>query len=118
MTRDDLIRNPRKGGEVIRINALSFAKLMRCIMDGPSTISDAQEETGMHYVTTRRYLKALHRERVIHVCGWEPDVRGRPVIIVYALGDKPDVARKRLSHTQRQQAYRNRKKLRLLELRG
>lgn len=99
---------------MIRINALSFAKLVRCLTDGPSRIQDVADETGLHYVTARRYLKALHREHVIHISGWENDSRGRANQVVYAMGDKADAKRPRLSDAERQVRYRNKKRLKPL----
>ncbi len=96
---------------MVKVNAMSFAKMMRCLLDGPSTIRDVMHETGLHYVTVREYLAALHREEVIHICAWDRDSRNVPTIKVYALGEKTDAARPRQTAGERQARYRNRKRL-------
>lgn len=100
-----------KGGAVVKVNALSFAKMLRCLTDGPSTIRDVMHETGLHYVTTRDYLTALHKEGVIHICAWDRDSRNGPTIKVYALGEKTDAKRPKQTDGERQARYRNRKRL-------
>ena len=96
---------------MIRVNALSFAKMLRCLTDGPSTIREVCDETGLHYVTTREYLAALHKEKVIYIAAWDRDAHGRSCIKVYGLGEKADAKRPRLSDRERQVNYRNRKRL-------
>ena len=70
---------------MIRINALTLAKILRMLWDGPQTIGDMIEETGMHDCTIRNHLKALRRENLVYVCGWRMDSRGVPQVAVYRL---------------------------------
>jgi predicted ArsR family transcriptional regulator len=99
---------------VIRINALSFAKLVRCVVDDPATADEAAEETGLHPKTASRYLRALHRERLIHVCQWEKDALGRDRIPVYAFGSKRDRPKAKRTAAERHRAYRAQLKLRAM----
>ncbi len=83
----------RKGQKLIKITALSFAKLMKCLLDGPVTYYDMAEETGLHRLTCSRYCAALKKEGVVYVAEWMEDRGGRRTLKGYKIGNKPDAAR-------------------------
>lgn len=76
------------------INRLSVAKMMRCLLDGPSSVFDLMEESGLCYSTAQRFVHALRHQRVIHVVRWDRDTRGRLTRACYSFGDKADAPRK------------------------
>lgn len=49
---------------------ISFAVMMRELMDGELTRAQLAEKTGLHLETVCRYIHWLHRKRVIHIVDW------------------------------------------------
>lgn len=90
----------------MRINAASFAELMKLLADGAYTLQELATETGLHYKTVCEYVAAMHRRRVVRVTGYAPDVRGRFICPVYQLGAGCDARRTPLTPAQRQAARR------------
>lgn len=90
-----------------RINAISAAKLMRALIDGPSTIHELTDACGLHLLTVRKYVLALRDEGVCCVAAWEQDNRGVVCVHAYGLGDT-DVPRPKpmVSNARRMRAYR------------
>lgn len=52
------------------LNAITYAGMMRLLMDGEYTMHRIAQETGLHTATTSRYLTALHKRRVLYICDW------------------------------------------------
>jgi hypothetical protein len=66
--------------------------------------------------TVRAYIRALHKERLIHVAGYERAVNGARVIRLYAWNPgAKDTPQPRASHAQRSRQYRARKKANALQ---
>lgn len=96
---------------MMRVNAYSFARMIKMLVDGPQTVSEIVEDTGLHRVTVSRYLRELHRAKAVGICAWEPDAKGRDAIKVYELGRTGrDAKRAKMTQAQRQEAYRARKR--------
>lgn len=93
---------------IIKMGAISYAKMIRLLMDGTMTCAEIAEETGLHLLTVYQYTRELHREGVIHIALWEKDSRGRDAIKVYRFGEGKDA--KRYAMTQRERAARYREK--------
>ena len=94
----------------MKINAYCFAHLVKLLMDGTYNCKELAEETGLHYVTVLDYCKAMYKRRIVHIAAWEKDIRNRDTIMVYKLGKGKDAKRESLSHAQRQQRHRDKKK--------
>lgn len=91
------------------LNHLSAAILVEALMHGPATVFDISAETGVSYITTRRYVRALHKRGCIYVAEWHEDLRGRRNVRAFTLGRKPDAPRPpKITHAARQAAYRER----------
>lgn len=101
----------RKGRKVVKVNAMSYAKLMRLLLDGGYTLQELAEETGLHYTTVCDYTTALYKEKAIHIAGWAPDARGRVCNKVYKIGAEKDAKRNPVTKAERQ--AKRREKLRL-----
>lgn len=101
----------RKGRKVVKVNAMSYAKLMRLLLDGGYTLQELAEETGLHYTTVCDYTTALYKEKAIHIAGWAPDARGRVCNKVYKIGVEKDAKRNPVTKAERQ--AKRREKLRL-----
>ena len=104
----------RKGRRVLKVNAMSYAKLLRLLMDGGYTLQELADETGLHYLTVCDYTTAMYKEKVLHIAGWAPDARGRVCCKVYKLGEGKDAKRNPLTKAQRQ--AKRREKLKLINM--
>ena len=99
-----------KGRRIVKINAMSQAKLIALMLDGVYTCEQLAEETGLHYVTVLQYTRELHRAKAAHISSWENDCRGRDAIKVYQIGRGRDAKREKLTAAQRQARYQAKKK--------
>lgn len=90
----------------IKLNAILTARLVKMLWDGPCTLADLCEETGLHYVTVREYCSELHRAGVAHIPAWEKDSRGRDLIKVYKLGPGKDAKRAKMTRPEISARYR------------
>ena len=99
-----------KGRRIVKINAMSQAKLIEAMLDGVYTCEQLAEETGLHYVTVLQYARELHRVKAAHISSWEKDSRGRDVIKVYRIGRGKDAKREKMTAAQRQARARAKKK--------
>ena len=93
-----------------RINALSLAKLTRCLIDGDLSCMELAAESGLHYTTVLRYARALHREGAAFIADWSEDTSGRRIIKIYKIGIGNDVIKPRQSNAERMRMSRARAK--------
>lgn len=97
-------------GPQIKVNAMSYAKLVRALYTNPMTKGGLAEVTGLHIWTVRGYVDALHKEEVIHIVGWEKDGMGRDVTAIYGWGIGVDVKRAAKTGAQKARERRARAK--------
>jgi len=102
------------GRRIIKINAITQAKLIEAMLDGIYNCQELADITGLHYVTVLQYTRELHRAKAAHICQWDKDTRGRDVIKIYKIGRGKDAKREKLTQAQRQ--ARHREKTRAMEL--
>jgi hypothetical protein len=69
---------------------MTFALLVKAMIDGTMTCRELAEYTGLHYLTVLHYTKAMHKAGAAHVAAWENDSVGRCSIRVYRLGPGKD----------------------------
>jgi len=93
----------------VRLGAMSMAKITRALLDGPCSISELRLASGLSTNTLHEYMRALRKEGVVHISGWERDGMGRESLRVYKLGYGKDVARKKKSKAQIAKECRARK---------
>ena len=96
--------------QVVRVNALAFANLIRALLDGTMTRAEIVEYTGLHYNTVGDYLRELHRVGATHIVMWENNTRGHAVHPVYKLGRGSNVKQPRLTPSQRQARWRSKQR--------
>ncbi len=95
---------------MVKVNALSYAKLIKALNEGWHTYHDLAEVTGLHYVTVLNYVLALRKERMCHIHAWDLDTRGRETVAQFKLGPGKTAPKKpRLTGAQRQQRQRDKK---------
>lgn len=95
-----------KGKSISRVNALSFAQLVKFLNEGLYSCKELASLTGLHYVTVLDHTRAMYKAKAIHICEWETDSRGRAMIKIYKMGEGKDAKRPKLSGAQRSLAYR------------
>lgn len=93
-----------------KINAFTYARLIKLMLEGTYNSQELAEETGLHYVTVLQYSRELYRAKAAHICAWEKDIRGRDVIKIYKLGPGKDAKREKMTRAERQQRSRAKKK--------
>ena len=99
----------------VKLNALSVAKMMRTLMDGPATAKDLINVSGLSRGTVYNYMKALKSEQCVYVCAWEKSVLNRDAIKVFALGKGKDAVKSKKSKAQIAAECRERKKFKILK---
>lgn len=103
-----------KGMRLIKINAITQAKLIKYMLEGIYTCQQLADETGLHYVTVLQYARELHRAGAAHIASWEKDARGRDVLKIYKIGAGKDAKRQKMTSAQRQ--AKSRAKLKTVQL--
>jgi transcription initiation factor IIE alpha subunit len=93
----------------VRLGALSMAKITRALLEGPCTVTELQAVSGLSINTIHTYMRALRKEKVVHIGGWEKDSTGRDSLRVYKLGAGRDAPRSRKSKAQIARECRQRK---------
>lgn len=99
-----------------RVTHTSLAIAVKLLLDGPCTAQEISDETGLHKSTVYELLRSLRKAKAAHISAWEPDSMGRDQIAVFSLGPGRDVRRRALTRAQIAKNYRDRKRLKLLEL--
>lgn len=67
--------------------------MVAALAEGPATVQDIAEETGLTDMSVRGYIRAMRKRRVIHIARWEHDAAGRQTLAAYQLGQKRDAVR-------------------------
>lgn len=98
----------------IRPNAIAYAKMIALLSRESVSPAQIMEETGLAHSTVRHYLRALYREKAIHVDDWDVDSMGRPLTPLYRLGTAKDAPQGLKPRQQTQADYRGKVKMREL----
>ena len=93
----------------IKVNAISFAKLVAAMLDGTMTKRELAEVTGLHYLTVCQYTRELHLQGAAHIVMWEKDARGRDAMPVFQIGAGKDKPRHKETPASRAKKYREKK---------
>lgn len=101
---------------MVKVNAMSFALLVREMLDGEYTCAELAERTGLHYVTVLRYARELHKAKAAHICAWRMNEKKQYVLKVYKIGEGMTARKPRppMTHAQRAFRYRMRKNAKTL----
>ena len=95
----------------VKLNHLLTAMAVKLLQDRVSVTShQLADHTGWHLLTAQGLLRALHKQRCVHVVGWLKDPMGRDATKVYAFGDGHDKPRSNLTRAEIARRYRERKK--------
>lgn len=91
---------------LVKVSAITYAQLIKYLLDGDYSCAELAQETGLHYVTVLNYTRALYRAGAIHICRWDADSRGRHLTKIYKIGAGKDAKRFKLTHAERQARVR------------
>ena len=86
--------------------------MIKMLMDG-CTCYTIRDETGLHIVTVQSYLRAMHKEGVVHIMGWVKNSRGVDSTHIYKLGIGQDKPRSKMTRADIAKRYRFKKRLRV-----
>lgn len=95
---------------LVKVNAMSYALLIKYMLEGIYNCKELAELTGLHYVTVLQYTRELRKAGAAHISMWEKDARGRDMVKVYKLGEGRDARRAKLTAAQRQARTRNKQR--------
>ena len=95
----------------VKVNALSFALLVKEMLVGVYTCEELAERTGLHYVTVLRYTREMHKAGSAHIVGWRRNKLHHYVLKIYGIGDMPDARKPYEAKTPAQRAERYRAKV-------
>lgn len=96
-----------KNRQIVKVGALSYAQLIKFMLEGVYSCEELAEHTGLHYVTVLHYTRALRAAGACYISSWDKDTRGRDAIKIYSLGVGFDVPRqKRMTVAERTRRYR------------
>lgn len=101
-----------KGKRIVKVGAISYAQLIKLLLEGIYTCQELADETGLHYVTVLQYTRELHRAGAAYIAGWEEDCFGRDALKVYKLGAGKDKPRRQRTRAQIARDYRARRRAR------
>lgn len=102
--------NPPRCKTKRKLNALSIARLMDALMDGPCTTHELVAVSGLSLGTVRHYVLTLHRESVAYIAHWEQNSRGAYTTPAYMLGRKRDAIKPVMGASERNKAWRARRR--------
>lgn len=93
---------------MVKVNAMSFALLVKEMLAGEYTCEELAERTGLHYVTVLNYTRAMHKAKAAYICAWRMNEKRQYVLKVYGIGEMQDARKPRAAMTpaQRQLKYR------------
>lgn len=100
---------PPRAVKQIKVNAITYAQLIKYMLEGMHSCQELAELTGLHYVTVLQYTRELYAAGAAHIGAWEKDDRERDVIKIYRLGPGKDAKRERMTQADRASRYRAKK---------
>jgi transcription initiation factor IIE alpha subunit len=95
---------------MVKINQETYARLIKYLLSNDATVHDLHNETGLHKVTVSRLIRTFRKHKLVHICDWEADKRGRDQTMVIKWGQGKDKKRFSMTSTERQRLCRERKK--------
>lgn len=105
--------------KIVKVGALSYAQLIKYMIEGIYTCRELAELTGLHYVTVLQYTRELWAAKACHIASWDQDSFGRDALKVYKIGPGRDAKRRKLTGAERQARVRAKQRsLQLLNVLG
>ena len=90
----------------------NYVALLAHLTEGAVSAQDLADLTKLHVVTTRDFLKEMHKRGLVHIAQWDTKLNRRIKLPMYKLGDGIDVPRpKPIPSAEVAKRYKERKKL-------
>jgi hypothetical protein len=102
--------------KIKKVNQEVYALVFKAFLEGPCSITELEDISGMHRVTLQSLMRVLKRHKVVYISAWEKDRLGRDCSAVFTLGKGRNIPKQRKTPAERQADYRSRQQLRLLTL--
>lgn len=104
------------GRKISRIQHISLRIMLRNLVDGPCTVAELREETGLAESTIRAFLKELTKgsDRLVQICGALPNSRGERRTLQFRWNPDSKHVYQPKSGAEKSRAYRQRVKMRKL----
>lgn len=93
----------------VRISHLTTAKVIKTLLEGPSTAHELVAASGLHLVTVYEFMRTMRRLKIAHISAWDPDKLGRDCIAVFSIGPGKDAKRRAQTRAQIAKRYRERR---------
>lgn len=74
----------------VRVNALAVSHMITALCNGPHSAYELQDISGLSIQTVRHYLKALYKNKAIHIADWTEDGRGNRTTRSFMIGNEDD----------------------------
>lgn len=103
--------NPPRNKSVRRVNCIALTKMVKAMQEGPHTLHDMVEVTGLAIMTVRHYVLSMHAEQVVHIDHWEQDSRDRYTTPAYVMGPGKDAKRPVVGQKESNRRYRARQQM-------
>ena len=103
-------------GKMVRVGHATMARAIKLLLDEPSTAEEIAEHTGLHKQTVYELMRAMRKQGAAHISAWDVDTRGRDAIAVFSLGPGRDKKRRALSRAEIAVRYRDRRRMKALNL--
>jgi hypothetical protein len=100
----------KKFRRVIKVNAMSYANMVKLMLEGTYNCTELAEMTGLHYITVLQYCRELYLAKAAHISAWDKDSRGRDIIKVYKIGVGKDAVRQKKTQAERASIWRAKKR--------
>lgn len=95
----------------LRITAHSQAIILRALVDGPCTIQDLIDESGLNISAVYNYVRELRKHKLIYLVDKAPDRRGQKSLDIWRFGpDKRDTYRPTSAKERQKKCRENKKK--------
>jgi hypothetical protein len=94
---------------MIKVNQETYARALKLLLSRPVSAHEIVNETGLHIVTAQKLMRTFRKHKIVYICNWRQDTKGRDAIPVYFVGELKDKPRRAMTPAQRQKLYRARK---------
>lgn len=96
----------------IKINAVTVGLLMRTLHEGPSSLNELMDVTGLANSTIRGYIKELRKHGLVYLAGYDRAGNNVQCIELYAWGPgMKDYKPKFMTGAERSRKYREQRRL-------
>lgn len=99
-------------------NTTAYAEIVAALVNSEGSIPALSQESGLALATTRKFVAALKRRKLVRIQAWDKDSLGRTVIAVYEWGSAPDAKRPARQTMEERRARYMAKRKALAILRG